>query len=103
MLITPTKLAHFRKLHKVGLFTSRSLVLVMLECGEDSSRLFRDLAEACDIKKGTLSQILDTMAKDQLIQRTVPAKNQRDTRVYLTRTGRDSVQQMLDFLAHFPT
>lgn len=103
MTITPARLSHFRKLHQAGLVTRRFLVMTALECGENNSRLFRDLAEVCGMQKGALSQLLDTMERDRLVQRTVPAKNQRDTRVYLTAAGRDSVRHMLGLLSHFPS
>lgn len=76
-----------RTLTARGSHPGQAFCLRLLEAHDGTTQ--RDMAETLHLARPTLSRMLRTMEKADMIERRPDATDQRLTRVYLTPTGRD--------------
>ncbi|WP_242854439.1 MarR family winged helix-turn-helix transcriptional regulator [Oxobacter pfennigii] len=84
---------------KVGLTEGQPKILDFLL--QNDGCIQRELAESCHIEPATVTSILASMEKAELIRREADPKDRRVLRVFLTDKGRDSqkkVEKLFDAL-----
>ena len=87
----------FRKLtgplwHSIGLSPGQPRVLEYLT--RNDGCIQRELSEACMVEPATVTSVLANIEKKGLIRREVSKASKRETRVYITETGREAVRKL---------
>jgi DNA-binding MarR family transcriptional regulator len=81
-----------RTLTARGSHPGQAFCLRLLEAHDGTTQ--RDMAETLHLARPTLSRMLRTMEKADMIERRPDAADQRLTRVYLTSAGRDREREL---------
>lgn len=82
------------KLDQYGLSESRLLVLTLLQ--ERGALTPQELAEASGVSKASMTQQLNTLFKDQLIEKEEVIEDRRKYRVILTKVGQQLITSALE-------
>lgn len=87
----------FRKLttplwQSIGLSAGQPRVLEYLS--RNDGCIQRELADACMVEPATVTSVLANIEKKGLIERKVVQGNRRETRVFITQTGRETVKKL---------
>lgn len=82
------------RLHKYQLSESRLLVLSLLQ--EKGSLTPQELAEASGVSKASMTQQLNTLFKDQLIEKQAVIDDKRKYAVILTNAGKQLIARALE-------
>lgn len=82
------------RMKQIGLSPGQPKVLRYLS-GQDGC-MQKEIASALDIEPATVSQILNNMAKNGLVQRAAPLKRRRAESISITEKGRAVYAEWLD-------
>lgn len=98
---TKTELESVSNLLSLGVITSRAAILLTL-LGQDTAALsVGDLAERLAVSIPRISMLGDTLSKQGLVERVIPASDQRKISLALTQAGYASARAALRCLRAF--
>ncbi len=66
-----------------------SQYLILRHLWDKNGRQFKELAEFCSCSRSTITGIVDTMEKNDLVKRTLNPKDRRSLLVKLTKKGKE--------------
>ena len=85
---------HLKKSNEVSMCPLQSEILILL-CSNDGKMTQKEIEELLGIRKSTLSGILNTMKKNEIIDKKSSDKDSRSKIVVLTKKGFDLYQSAL--------
>ncbi len=98
---TANELSSLRTLLAEDIINTRTALLVALLGQEDASCQIGSLADDFGISIPRVSMLSETMVRDGLVDRVVPASDQRKTALALTQRGYEVARHRLGILRGF--
>jgi DNA-binding MarR family transcriptional regulator len=98
---TETELASVSNLLCFGVITSRAALLITLLGQDTAAMTMGDLAEQLKVRIPRVSMLGNTLSKDGLVERIIPAADQRKISLALTQAGYAAARAALNGLRAF--
>lgn len=83
-------------LHKTDLVKAPRVIMLRLFTADLSGASPAQIATSAGLSKSTVSMALDQLERDGIIERRIPARDQRQQTIYLTPHGRRKTKRMLN-------
>lgn len=83
------------RLERFGLSDGKLVILILLRYASDHSLTPSELAERCEVTRGTITGLLDGLEKAGLIERKNHPEDRRMLTIQLTKQGLDFIDEMM--------
>jgi DNA-binding MarR family transcriptional regulator len=84
-----------------GLNQARLIVLVLLDSSEDGSMRSSELADHANVSRATITGLLDTLEKSELVVRTPDTRDRRASCVRITKKGKTLLSRVQPLLVRW--
>ncbi len=83
------------RLERFGLSDGKLVILILLRYAPDNSLTPSELAERCEVTRGTITGLLDGLERAGLIERKSHPEDRRMLTIQITKQGLDFIEEMM--------